>query len=133
MKKILISLFLIPQIGFTQSDTIFNNNGEIINLYQKKIDHLLNKYKNQLKQTGGIKGWKVQIKFTDKRNDILRYQAKFKRLCPEIPTEIIFESPYYKLRSGNFRSKYEALKLKEKISNEFPGAHHISSIINLDL
>ena len=106
MKKIIIYLFLIPQISIAQSDTIFNNKKEIIGIHQKKIDNLLNKYKNQL---------------------------KFNNLYPEIPTEIIFDSPYYKLTIGNFRSKNDALKLKDQIRKKFPGAHHISSIINLNL
>ena len=133
MKKIIICLFLIPQISIAQSDTVFNNKKEIIGIHQKKIDDLLNKYKNQLKKTGGVQGWKVNIKFTAKRDEILSYQSKFNNLYPEIPTEIIFDSPYYKLTIGNFRSKNDALKLKDQIRKKFPGAHHISSIINLNL
>tara|TARA_B100000214_G_scaffold85944_1_gene58859 strand:+ start:1852 stop:2250 length:399 start_codon:yes stop_codon:yes gene_type:complete len=132
MKKIIFYLFIIPQIGIAQSDTIFNHKQEIIIIHQKKINDLLNKYKTLLKETGGIQGWKVQVKFTDKREDIISYQAKFEKLFPNIITEIIFDSPYYKLTCGNFRSKNDALKLKEKISPSFPGAHHISSIISLD-
>ena len=133
MKKIIICLFLLPQISIAQSDTVLNNKKEIIGIHQKKIDDLLNTYKNQLKKTGGIQGWKVQIKFTAKRNEILSYQSKFNNLYPEIPAEIIFDSPYYKLTIGNFRSKNDALKLKDQIRKKFPGAHHISSIINLNL
>ena len=61
----------MPQISIAQSDTVFNNKKEIIGIHQKKIDDLLKSYKNQLKKTGGIQGWKVQIKFTAKRNEIL--------------------------------------------------------------
>ena len=133
MKKLFIIFFLIPQLVFSQSDTTFQKKEKKISVNQKKINDLLSNYKTQLREIGGIQGWKVQIKFTAKRKDILSYQLKFKDLYPEFSTQITFESPYYKLTSGNFRTKNEALKLKEKISNHFPGAHHIASIINLNL
>ena len=133
MKKLFIILFLIPQLGFSQSEINFNKKDTVISNHQKKINSLLLDYKKRLKRTGGIKGWKVQIKFADKREDIISYQLKFNLLYPNITTQITFESPYYKLTSGNFRSKNEALKLKNHIRKNFPGAHHISSIINLDL
>ena len=133
MKKLLIISFLIPHLLFSQSDTTFNKKGKITSINQEKINNLLSNYKNQLKTTGGIQGWKVQIKFTAKREEIVAYQRKFNLLYPNIATEITFESPYYKLTSGNFREKNKALKLKNQISKNYPGAHHISSIINLDL
>ena len=135
MKKILIILFLCPLSAFTQiqSDTTFNSKSETISINQKGINDLVNRYKNQLKNTGGIKGWTVQIKFTSKRGDIIPYQVRFTNLYPEVPTQIIFSSPYYRLTVGNFRTRNEALKMKDKISIHFPGAHHTASIIDPDL
>ena len=72
----------------------------------------------------------MQVKFTSKREDILRYQIKFTNLYPQTPSQITFNSPYYKLTVGNFRTKNEALKIKQKIKKEFPGAHPISIIID---
>ena len=43
----------MPQISIAQSDTVFNNKKEIIGIHQKKIDDLLNTYKNQLKKNRG--------------------------------------------------------------------------------
>ena len=133
MKKLIITFFLIPLIGFTQSDTTFNANGEIINVAEDGINHLTEKYKTILKTTGGIEGWRLKLKFTSKREDILPYQLKFTKLHPEIPAQIIFESPYYKLTAGNFRTKNEALKTKHKISRNFPGAYPVSIIIDRNL
>ena len=59
-----------------------------------------------------------------------RTGIKFKKLFPEIPVQIIFDSPYYKLTVGNFRKRNEALKVKDLISTKFPGAHHIKCVIN---
>jgi len=133
MKKILIILFLIPLLAFTQSDTTFNSKGSIISIDEEGITNLLHKYKTILRDKGGVDGWRLQIKFTSKREDILPYQVKFTNLYPEIPAQITFDSPYYKLTVGNFKTKNEALKVKHKISKNFPGAHPISIIIDQGL
>ena len=58
---------------------------------------------------------------------------KFTKLYPDIPAQITFDSPYYKLTVGNFRTKNEALKTKHKITKNFPGAHPVQLIIDPDL
>ena len=132
MKRLLIFLFLIPLVAFTQSKTNSDSEGEKMAVNQKKINHLVKKYKKILKSTGGAEGWRLQIKFTSKREDILPYQRRFTSLYPKIPAKIIFDSPYYKLAAGNFRTKNEALKIKNEIRKNFPGAHPVSTIIDPD-
>ena len=133
MKGLITILFLVPLLLFAKSDTTFNSNNQITNINQEGIDNLVSKYKLILKNKKGIEGWRLQIKFTSKREDILRHQIKFTNLYPKTPSQITFNSPYYKLTVGNFRTKNEALKIKEKIKNKFPGAHPISIIIDTDL
>jgi hypothetical protein len=105
---------LIPLLSVAKSDTTFNTEKQIISVNQEGIDDLARKYKLFLKNKNGIEGWRLQIKFTSKREDILRHQIKFTNLYPEIPAQITFNSPYYKLTVGNFRTKNEALKIKKK-------------------
>ena len=133
MKKILIILFLIPLLAFAQNDTTFSSKGSIISIDEKGITNLLHTYKTILRDKGGVDGWRLQIKFTSKREDILPYQRRFTSLYPKIPAKIIFDSPYYKLAAGNFRTKNEALKIKQEISKGFPGAHPVSIIIETEL
>ena len=130
MNRLLLIIFLTPLLSFSQNDMTFNIEGDTISIKQKKIDDLIRKYKNILNKIDGIEGWRLQIKFTSKREDILPYQMKFISLYPQIPTKIIFESPYYKLTAGNFRTKNEALKIKHVISKNFPGSHPVSTIID---
>ena len=133
MKKSLLLFFLIPKLCFTQSDTSFNYKNEITHVNQSGINSLLNKYKKKLKQKKGFDAWRLQIKFTSKREAILPYQVKFTNLYPEIPTQITFNSPYYKLTVGNFKTRHEALKTKHLINKNFPGSHPVSIIIDANL
>ena len=130
MKKFLISLLVLPFIALSQTDTTFNDDSKILSVNQQGIDRLVDKYKTILKNTGGIEGWRIQIKFKAKKEEILPYQIKFTNLYPEIPAQITFDSPYYKLTVGNFRTRNEALKIKHQISKSFPGAHPVPIIID---
>tara|TARA_B100001250_G_scaffold217388_1_gene186492 strand:+ start:13880 stop:14296 length:417 start_codon:yes stop_codon:yes gene_type:complete len=133
MKKLFIFLFFIPFIGIAQIDTSFNTSGKILSVNDKAITNLVNKYKKILKKKDGVDAWRLQIKFTSKREDILPYKIRFINLYPGIPVHITFHSPYYKLTAGNFKTKNEALKIKNKIRKNFPGAHPVSIIIDPDL
>ena len=131
MKKIFLILILSPFISLTQSDN--NNFFEKENPNQKKIENLVDKYIKILKAIGGVQGWRLQIKFTSKREHILPYQKKFTKMYPNIPVQITFDSPYYKLTAGNFRTKNEALKIQHEISRHFPGSHPIAIVIDSEL
>jgi hypothetical protein len=116
-----------------QNDTLRDVKGKISSINQKGITSLIKKYEKNLKNKQGIEGWRLQIKFTSKREDILPYKLKFINLYPDITAQITFESPYYKLTVGNFRDKNDALRIKQKIRENFPGAHPISAIIDPNL
>ena len=133
MKKILFLTLMFPIFVFSQSDTTFNTKGEIISINQKGVDNLVSKYKQILKKTGGVEGWKIQLIFKAQKEEILPYQIKFTNLYPEIPVQIAFDSPNYKLTVGNFRTRNNALKIKHQISKNFPGAYPIPIIIDPDL
>jgi len=124
---------MFPIFMFSQSDTTFNTKGEIISINQKGVDKLVLKYKQILKKTGGVEGWRIQLIFKDQKDEILPYQIKFTNLYPEIPVQIAFDSPNYKLTVGNFRTRNEALKIKHQISKNFPGAYPVPIIIDPNL
>ena len=124
---------MFPIFVFSQSDTTFNTKGEIISINQKGVDKLVSKYKQILKKTGGVEGWRIQLIFKDQKEEILPYQIKFTNLYPEIPVQIAFDSPNYKLTVGNFRTRNEALKIKHQISKKFPGAYPVPIIIDPNL
>jgi len=132
MKKIHFLTLMFPIFVFSQSDTTFNTKGEIISINQKGVDNLVSKYKQILKKTGGVEGWRIQLIFKAQKEEILPYQIKFTNLYPEIPVQIAFDSPNYKLTVGNFRTRNQALKIKHQISKNFPGAYPVPIIIDPD-
>ena len=126
MKLVIIIICFFPILLFSQNE---NTNHEIIN--EKGIDNLVSKYENILKNTGGINGWRLQLKFKAKESEIIKIKLKFIKLFPDIPVFLEYQEPYYRIRVGNCRTKLEALKIKNLIKNHFSDTYPVPEIISI--
>jgi hypothetical protein len=69
---------------------------------------------------------------TSSRNEVLEAKSKMLSLYPDHKLYLIYQSPYFKLRMGNFKERTEAAALKEQINNLFPkGIYIIPSNIEI--
>tara|TARA_B100001769_G_C21527287_1_gene302475 strand:- start:35 stop:427 length:393 start_codon:yes stop_codon:yes gene_type:complete len=126
MKLVIIIICFFPILLFSQNE---NTNHEIIN--EKGIDNLVSKYENILKNTGGINGWRLQLKFKAKESEIIKIKLKFIKLFPDIPVFLEYQEPYYRIRVGNCRTKLEALKIKNLIKKHFSDTYPVPEIISI--
>ena len=126
MKVIVFIIYFFPILIFSQSK---NNTFEIRN--EKGIEYLVNKYENILKNTGGINGWRLQLKFKAKESEIIKIKLKFIKLFPNIPVFLEYQEPYYRIRVGNCRTKLEALKIKYLIKKHFTDTYPVPEIISI--
>jgi len=130
MKKIFFLLIIFPLLLTAQTDTTLAKNGDITSVNEKGIDALVHKYETILKAKNGVEGWRVQLIFKAKQEEIKQLKIDFIRLYPEIPAYLEYDAPYYRVRVGNCRTKLEAIKIKHQISKNFPGAYPVPEIIN---
>ena len=130
MKKIFFLLIIFPLLLTAQTDTTLAKNGDITSVNEKGIDALVHKYETILKAKNGVEGWRVQLIFKAKEEEIKQLKIDFIRLYPEIPAYLEYDAPYYRVRVGNCRTKLEAIKIKHQISKNFPGAYPVPEIIN---
>ena len=126
MKVVIFIIYFFPVLIFSQSE---NNTFEIRN--DKGIEYLVNKYENILKNTGGINGWRLQLKFKAKESEIIKIKLKFIKLFPNIPVFLEYQEPYYRIRVGNCRTKLEALKIKYLIKKHFTDTYPVPEIISI--
>ena len=126
MKVVVFIIYFFPILIFSQSK---NNTFEIRN--EKGIEYLVNKYENILKNTGGINGWRLQLKFKAKESEIIKIKLKFIKLFPNIPVYLEYQEPYYRIRVGNCRTKLEALKIKYLIKKHFTDTYPVPEIISI--
>ena len=130
MKKLFFLFILLPFLSVAQTDTTLSEDGSITSINEKGIDALVSKYEAILKARNGVNGWRVQLMFKPKKEEIQQLKIAFIKLYPEIPSYLKYETPYYRIRVGNCRTKLEAIKIKHQISKHFPSAYPVPEIIN---
>ena len=123
MKKLFFLLILLPFLSTAQSDTTFSKNGSITSINEQGINKLVKKHENTLIAKNGVEIWRVQLVFKAKKEDIKQVIIDFTNRYPKIPTYLEYEEPYYRVRVGNCKTKLEAVRIKQQIKEDFPGAY----------
>jgi hypothetical protein len=95
-----------------------------------RVDTLIQIHREESTRKGGIDGFRVQI-FQGTKDAAYQAKAKFISTYENIKVYVLFQSPDFKVRIGDFRTKSEAIKLKYLIKNEFPAGYIIEDIISL--
>lgn len=87
--------------------------------------------KNQ--RINGLPGYRVEIFFSsdlNARERALKVKTDFLSLFPDVSAHVIYVSPDFKVRVGDFRTKNEALRLMKQVQGRFPKAFIVPDIIN---
>jgi hypothetical protein len=98
------------------------------------IDELLNKhlYYNEVMKT--VPGFRLQI-FSGSGNfsksNAVSERSRFIGRFPYMKAYIIFNTPYYLVRVGNFRTRLEAESFRQKILDVYPEAYIVRDDIDL--
>ena len=129
MKVILTILFCFVSICcFSQ------NEGYVIVEQDERIEQLIERQKEIYSKDNTIDGFRIQI-FMESGNDAVAHanaiMAEFKEKYPEIPAYLIFGQPYYRLRVGDFRTRWEAEKVYQTLSQDYKKAFVTSDRIQL--
>lgn len=97
------------------------------------IAWLVEKYNTQNQNKPIITGYRVQIYFDSgnqskkKANDV---KTQFLAKKSDVPCYLVYQAPNFKVRVGDFRSRYEAYKLYREIRNDFPSAYIVKDEIS---
>jgi len=70
-------------------------------------------------------GWRIQIFFDSGNNSkskAFTKKGQFMSEYPEMSVYLMFQSPYYKVRVGDFRTRMDAEGFKQKLLSKFPDA-----------
>lgn len=122
--------FKIEDSGITPSYKSIND-GNITITQDSKILQLVKRHKEL--NNNKFRGWRVQIYFNSGQKAMRGAQnikAKFLARYGKIHRAyMVYNSPYYKIQVGDFRTKAEALFFKDKIKNSFPNSWIIGNIL----
>jgi hypothetical protein len=114
-------LSLAQTMPIGKDSLIMNADARIIKLQQKYIEL------NKLKQSSS--GYRIQIHFGNEREKAKEIKTKFLQAFPEIPAYDSYQSPNFRVRVGDYRSKLEATKFLKQISASFPSSFIVTDNI----
>ena len=145
MKKILIrnfllAAFLIPgtNLVFAQDTTSIANNSVIVHK-DPRLDMLVARQaqineatSRDSRKTG--KGYRLMVISTNSRDEAIAARTKVYTYFPELKAYLWHQSPYYKVKAGNFKERKDAEAYQEKLSVYFPkGVYIMNDIVEFKL
>ena len=66
-----------------------------------------------------VDGYQLQVLNTTSRNEALEAKSLLLSKYPQQKTFLLFQTPYYKIRFGNFLTQSEAVSYQKKIKSHF--------------
>ena len=97
-----------------------------------RLDSLLMKHIRVNKQADGFEGFRVQLfsgSGTEARQQANNLRAEFMAQYSDIPAYLIYQSPNFKVRVGDFRTELEAIQLQRRLSYQYPGGFVSKDIV----
>lgn len=125
-------LFMPGLMGFAQEKS--QERGHIQIIQDDKVDLLVSKHIQLNQNRNGIEGFRIQIFFDSGNNSKTKAESiyeGFKAKYPDVGAYLSFNSPNYKVRVGDFRTKLDAQRFLNDIILEYPNAWIIADMIKL--
>jgi hypothetical protein len=66
-----------------------------------------------------VPGYRIQVINTTDRSAAIQAKTKVYTLYPELKAYLMYQSPYFRLRVGNFINKKDAENMQRQLSREF--------------
>ncbi|MBS1609923.1 MAG: SPOR domain-containing protein [Bacteroidetes bacterium] len=80
------------------------------------------------------KGFRLLVVNTNKREDAIAAKTKVYTFFPELKPYLIYQSPYYRLKVGNFKERKDAEAYQLRLNAYFPkGVFIVNDIIEVKL
>ncbi len=67
-------------------------------------------------------GFRLQVINTTDRGDAMEAKTKVYQLYPDLKAYLLYQSPYYRLKVGNFKTRQEAEDYRKTLSRDFNNA-----------
>ncbi len=115
--------------GVEDQDPI-KSGGDLTINSDSRIDTLIQIHKEENQRNAVIDGYRVQI-FQGNKESAYQAKAKFLMLHEDLKVYVLFQSPDFRVRVGDFRTRSEALKVKHMIETQFSSTFVVEDEINL--
>lgn len=89
-----------------------------------RLDSLVMRHVRVNKQRDGLSGYRLQLfsgSGTEARQQANKLRAEFMDHYPDIPAYLIYQSPNFKVRVGDYRTELEAIHLQRELEYQYSG------------
>jgi hypothetical protein len=128
MKQLLTFAFLlIVTISYSQDSTWKKrtDSNTVIIHKDPRLDLLVKKqaYVNEVTSRDGRrtdKGFRLMIISTNSRDDAMAAKTKVYTYFPELKAYLWYQSPYFRVKAGNFKDRKDAEAYQKRMNSYFP-------------
>jgi hypothetical protein len=96
-----------------------------------RIDRLMEIYTRSVQAREFSRGYRIQIMAGTSRDKAQKAQGNFDLQYPQYRSYLTYNSPYFKLRVGDFTERLEAFRFLQTIKNTYSGAFIVEDEVNL--
>jgi hypothetical protein len=139
-KILLLILVLVGKLGLAQENSTIippNQTASIIVHKDPRVDILVKKQSSintavKKASARSMRGYRLMVINTNKRNEAIDAKTKIYTYFPDLKAYLSYQSPYFKLKAGNFKTRDEAESYRKMMTTMFPkGVFIINDIIEI--
>lgn len=126
MYRLLLLLTLLLGFGTIASatDTIIVHKDARLDVLTTK-QAAVNKLTAKMTSSGQYKGYRLQVLNSRSRDEAFKIKSDLLQLFPDQKSYVLFQSPYFKVRIGNFYEKSEAISFKTQLAKKYPQSAYV--------
>src|SRR3954470_15063615 len=113
MMKLITIIFCAFFSGKDSADTIIVHKDPRLDIFTEK-QSAVNKLTSKMTSSGLYKGYRLQILSTRSRDEAFKLKTELLQMFPNHQTYILFQSPYFKVRIGNYFRRRDAESFKNR-------------------
>lgn len=103
----------------TAQDTIVVRKDSRLDILNAK-QAVYNKLAAKMTSNGLFRGYRLQVINTRSREEAFQIKTALLQRFPEEKTYLLYQSPYFKVRIGNFLERSAAEEFKRMVSKQYP-------------
>ena len=120
MKYLLATSLILFAIGASAQDS-----SSVVVHKDARLDVLLKKQGDvnaAIKKANArtARGYRLLVINTNKRDEAIAAKTKVYTAFPELKAYLVYQSPYFKLKVGNFKTREEAVQYQKSLGFYFP-------------
>ena len=134
----ILLIALIAKSQQTQAQTKSGNDSNSVIVHKDpRVDILVKKQAQINEETTKearrtAKGYRLLVINTNKRDEAIAAKTKVYTYFPDLKAYLIYQSPYFKVKVGNFKDRKDADDFRKELSTLFPsGVFIINDIIEI--